>query len=73
MVVFPPGSAHQESTSGYLGPAWHSPRHQLYRDEPTIGASKSWGEDVHDGMAEASRDYVELEDLQQIVGEPPDL
>ncbi|MBK9167218.1 MAG: aminotransferase class V-fold PLP-dependent enzyme [Bryobacterales bacterium] len=34
----------------------------------TIGASKIWP-DIHDAMAEASRDYIVLEELQEKVGE----
>lgn len=34
----------------------------------TIGASKAW-EEIHAGMAEASRHYVVLEELQEKVGE----
>jgi L-seryl-tRNA(Ser) seleniumtransferase len=34
----------------------------------TIGASKTW-EEIHAGMAEASRHYVVLEELQEKVGE----
>jgi len=34
----------------------------------TIGASKIW-EDIHERMAEASREYVSLEELQEKIGE----
>ncbi|MBK5292626.1 MAG: aminotransferase class V-fold PLP-dependent enzyme [Acidobacteriia bacterium] len=62
------GAAAKKSSAGIYAQLGIRPIINFTGTHTTIGASKVW-EEVHEGMAEASRDYVELEDLQQKVGE----